>query len=166
MEKLRKILFVGYTNRSRSPMAEYFLNDTLAELMMDRQFKAESAGTQQGLISQPVFFPAKRRLEEFGIDCSAHEARELVREDYDIYEWIICMDELTANDARRITEEENGLSEDKRKIHKLLDFTYRKGEDISDPMITSDYDTAWRDIIYGCRGLMEHLLDKADRYLR
>lgn len=164
MANKKMILFVCYGNQCRSPMAEYFFNDMLAELSMDQQFAAESAGTLQGIAGQPVFSPARGKLEEFGIDCSMHEARELLWEDYDRYEYIVCMDERTRQDARRITEEsEENLPEEKRKIRKLLDFTYRKGEDISDPMVTGDYDAAWKDIVYGCRGLMEHLMKSEEK---
>lgn len=156
---MKKILFVCYGNQCRSPMAEYFFNDYIEELKLDEEFRAESAGTLPGIGGQPVFVSARKKLEESGIDCSGHQARYLVWGDYDRFDLLICFDESTVERVRRITEEyEENLPEDKRKIRKLLDFTYRKGEDISDPMVTGDYETAWKDIVYGCRGLIEYLM--------
>jgi len=43
-----------------------------------------------------------------------------------------------------------------RKIHKLLDFTARRG-DVADPWYTRDFDATWRDVTEGCQCLMESL---------
>ena len=42
------------------------------------------------------------------------------------------------------------------KIHLLLSFTDRPG-DIADPWYSGDFDTAYNDIAYGCRGLIAYL---------
>ncbi len=31
------------------------------------------------------------------------------------------------------------------------------GDDVADPWYTDDFETAWRDVLAGCQGLLEHL---------
>lgn len=40
------------------------------------------------------------------------------------------------------------------KLHLLLDFTDRKGEEIADPWYTGDFDAAWEDLLEGCQALL------------
>ena len=42
------------------------------------------------------------------------------------------------------------------KMHLLMDFTNRPGE-VADPWYTDDFDTTWRDVEEGCRGLLHHI---------
>ena len=43
------------------------------------------------------------------------------------------------------------------KIHLLLDFTGRPGEDIADPWYTGNFDDTYQDVLEGCKGLLNHL---------
>ncbi|HIY80953.1 MAG TPA: hypothetical protein H9678_02495, partial [Firmicutes bacterium] len=43
------------------------------------------------------------------------------------------------------------------KMHLLMDFTNRPGE-VADPWYTGDFDTTWRDVEEGCKGLLHELL--------
>ena len=45
------------------------------------------------------------------------------------------------------------------KVHRLLDFTDRP-RDIADPWYTGDFDRTYDDVVEGCRGLLEHLLEE------
>ena len=42
------------------------------------------------------------------------------------------------------------------KIYKLLTFAGR-GDDVSDPWYSRDFETAYNDIAEGCTGLLKHL---------
>ena len=44
------------------------------------------------------------------------------------------------------------------KIRLLLNYTDRKGESISDPFYTCDFETAWEDILEGCEGLLKEYM--------
>lgn len=161
---MKKILFVCYGNQCRSPMAEYLLNDMLIKAHMDKEYRAESRGLWHRINYQPAFRSAREILEDHGIDCSMHEARPFMRTDLEEYEYIICMDQEILNGVLYIA----GLNKDEykkipvegRQICKLLDFTDRAGEDISDPMMEMTdeaFDKAWKDIVYGCEGLLAEL---------
>ena len=43
------------------------------------------------------------------------------------------------------------------KVHALLDFAGRPGQDVADPWYTGDFEATWRDVLSGCRGLLEQL---------
>lgn len=169
---MKKILFVCYGNQCRSPMAEYLLNSLLANEHLDTEYKAESAGTLPGISFQPIYSSARRKLEEHGIDGSMHEARNVVWGDYDRYEKIICMDDKTLKDTAQIVDipfgKINRIREDEgirhAKICKLMDFVEdKKGIDVSDPMVTGDFDKAWEDLQEGCDGLLQYLKESGNR---
>ena len=40
------------------------------------------------------------------------------------------------------------------KLHLLLDFTDRKGEEVADPWYTGDFDAVWEDLLEGCQALL------------
>lgn len=148
-------------------MAEYLFNRMLADAHMHTEYQAESRGLWPGINFQPAFRTAREILmrKPYRIDCSMHEARPFMRTDMDNYEYIICMDDEILNgvlDIAGLTKDEfMGIPEEYRRIRKLLDFTDRAGEDISDPMLVMTdeaFEKAWDDIKYGCKGLLEKLV--------
>lgn len=62
------------------------------------------------------------------------------------------MDGNNLRNLRRI------IGDDKEnKVYKLLDFTERKGQDISDPWYTGNFDETYDDVLEGCMGLLRYL---------
>lgn len=62
------------------------------------------------------------------------------------------MDGNNLRNLRRI------IGDDKdNKVYKLLDFTERKGQDISDPWYTGNFDETYDDVLEGCKGLLRYL---------
>ena len=62
------------------------------------------------------------------------------------------MDGNNLRNLRRI------IGDDKEnKVYKLLDFTERKGQDISDPWYTGNFDETYDDVLEGCKGLLRYL---------
>ena len=43
------------------------------------------------------------------------------------------------------------------KVHALLEFAGRGGEDVADPWYTGDFNATWRDVLSGCQGLLQRL---------
>ena len=146
-----KILFVCHGNICRSPMAEYIMKHLVREAGLEDQFQIASAVTSREELGNPVYPPARKKLAEHGISCSGHMARQLQNRDYDEYDLLIGMDQANLRNMNRICGGDFA-----EKIHLLLDFTDRPGE-VADPWYTGDFEAAWRDILDGCRGLLEHL---------
>ena len=98
-----------------------------------------------------VYPPARRKLAEHGISCAGKTARQLTRADYDRYDLLIGMDDWNIRNMTRIC----GGDPD-GKMHKLMDFTDRPA-DVADPWYTDDFETTWRDVLEGCKGILATL---------
>ena len=158
MKQMIKVLFVCHGNICRSPIAEFVLKDLVKKNKLDDRFYIESAATSTEEIwngvGNPVYPPAARVLLTHGIrGCEGKRARQLTRADYDRFDLLIGMDRANVRNMERMC----GHSRDEGKIRMLLDYTDRVGHEVSDPWYTRDFETAYRDIEEGCRGLLEDL---------
>lgn len=149
---MKKILFICHGNICRSPMAEYVMKDLVKQAGLESQFHIESAATSREEIGNPVYPPARRKLAEHGISCESHAARQLQNNDYEEYDLLIGMDRANLRDTYRIC---GGDFADK--MHLLLDYTDRPGQEVADPWYTDDFEATWRDVLEGCRGLLRHI---------
>ena len=144
-----KILFVCHGNICRSPMAEFVMKDLVKKAGLEAQFHIESAATSTEEIGNSVYPPARRKLAEHGIDCTGKTARQLTNSDYDNYDLLIGMDRANLRNMHRICGGDYA-----GKMHLLMDYTDRPG-DVADPWYTDDFESTWRDVLAGCRGLLE-----------
>ena len=144
-----KILFVCHGNICRSPMAEFVMKDLVKQAGLESRFVIESAATSTEELGNPVYPPARRKLAEHGIDCTGKTARQLTKTDYGKYDLLIGMDRANLRNMHRICGGDPG-----GKLHLLMDYTQRPG-DVADPWYTGDFETTWRDVLAGCRGLLE-----------
>lgn len=49
------------------------------------------------------------------------------------------------------------------KMHLLMEYAGRPDQEVADPWYTDDFDTTWRDVLEGCQGLLDDLLEKGER---
>lgn len=145
---MTRILFVCHGNICRSPMAEFVMKDLVGKAGLAAEFEIASAATSTEEIGCPVYPPARRKLAEHGIGCAGHAARQLRREDYGRYDYLVGMDGANLRNMHRICG-----GDPAGKLFLLLDFTDRPG-DVADPWYTGDFDATWRDVLEGCRGLL------------
>lgn len=150
---MTKILFVCLGNICRSPMAEFVMKDLVKQAGLEGQFRIDSAATSREELGNPVYGPARRKLAEHGISCGVHRARQLQPRDYSEYDLLIGMDQANIRNMGRICG-----GDPQRKIHLLLDYAGRPGQEVADPWYTGDFETAWQDISQGCQGLLKELL--------
>lgn len=148
---MKKILFICHGNICRSPMAEFVMKDLVQKTGLSDHFYIESAATSTEEIGNEVYPPAKRKLAEHGISCKGKTARQMTRSDYQRFDLLIGMDDWNIRNMTRIAG-----GDPEGKIHKLLDYTDRKG-DVADPWYTGDFDATWRDVTEGCRELLKSL---------
>lgn len=152
-----KILFVCLGNICRSPMAEFVMKKMVAEAGKSGEFLIDSAGTCEEEIGNPVYPPARRKLEAYGIDCTGKTARQMQKGDYERYDLLIGMDAGNLSAMRCICG-----GDPLGKMRLLMDYTGRPGN-VADPWFTRDFDTAWKDIQEGCEGLFTALEKGAGR---
>ncbi len=143
-----KVLFVCHGNICRSPMAEYVMKDMVHKAGLAQHFEIASAATSREEIGCGVYPPARQKLAQHGIGCKGHAARQVRRDDYDRYDYLICMDRYNLRNITRIIP-----TDPQNKICRLLDFTHRPG-DVADPWYTGDFDATWRDVNDGCSALL------------
>ena len=149
--KRTSILFVCHGNICRRPMAEFVMKRLVSEAGMEHLFYIESAATSTEEIGNEVYPPAKRKLAEHGISAKGKTARQMTRQDYNRFDWLIGMDQWNIRNMLRICGDDP-----ERKIHMLMDFTSRPGE-VADPWYTGNFEATWQDVLLGCKGLMEHI---------
>ena len=127
------------------------MKDLVRKAGADERFFIASAATSTEEIGNPVYPPARCKLAEHGIGCAGKTARQMTAADYREYDLLIGMDSANLRNMRRICG-----GDPEGKIRLLMDFTDRPG-DVADPWYTGDFETTWRDIFAGCRGLLEWL---------
>ena len=117
-----KILFICHGNICRSTMAEYVMKDLTAKAGLSDSFHIDSAATSREEIGTPVHHGTRRKLKEAGNPCGDHRARQMRREEYDRFDYIIGMDSWNIRNISRII----GNNDPDHKVYKLLDFTDRR----------------------------------------
>ena len=146
-----KILFVCHGNICRSPMAEFVMKDLVRQAGLEWKYEIASAATSTEEIGNGVYPPARRKLAEHGLSCAGKTARQLRREDYRIYDYLVGMDSSNLWNMNRICG-----GDPEGKISLLLDWTGHS-RDVADPWYTGDFEATWQDALAGCRSLLAAL---------
>ena len=144
-----KICFVCLGNICRSPMAEYIMKKKLKDLNLENKFKIVSRATSYEEQGNDIYPPAKRKLTEENIPFSNHTATRLEKDDYNKYDYFICMEQRNITNTLRIFE-----SDPSNKIFTLLD------KDIADPWYTGNFDDTYNDLDYGLDNFIQELEKK------
>lgn len=145
------ILFVCHGNICRSPMALYYFKDLVRKNGMEDCFILDSAATSTEELGNGVHRGTRDKLAQADIPCQGHRAKQMKRQDYENYDYLIGMDSWNIRNMKSIT----GGDPDS-KIYKLLDFT-GSGRDVADPWYTGDFEATWEDITAGCNALYAHI---------
>ena len=151
---MTNILFVCHGNICRSPMAEFVMKDLVEKAGLGERFHIASAATSREEIGNPVYPPARRKLAEHGIGCEGHAARQITAGDYQDFDLLIAMDSANLRNMRRFYG-----GDPAGKIHMLLDYAGRPGEEGADPWYTGDFQATWQDVSAGCAGLLKQLTE-------
>ena len=148
---MTKILFVCAGNICRSPMAEFFMKRFATDAGCLDQFYIESAAVTDDEVGNRVYAPVYTRIWKRGADCSKKTARQLTREDYDRFDYLIGMDSSNIEGMKEICG-----GDPEGKMSMLLDWTEAPRE-IADPWYTREFDTAEIQIEAGCKALLKKL---------
>ncbi len=127
------------------------MKDMVAKAGLADRFHIESAATSTEEIGNSVYPPARSILAEHGISCKGKTARQMTRADYDRFDMLIGMDEWNIRNMVRICG-----GDPEGKMHMLMDFTSRPG-DVADPWYTRNFEATWRDVVEGCKGILNAL---------
>ncbi|MBR5517224.1 MAG: low molecular weight phosphotyrosine protein phosphatase [Firmicutes bacterium] len=151
-----KILFICHGNICRSPMAEFVFKDMVRKQHLEDKFIIESAATSREEIGNDVHHGTKRKLAEVGVPVERRKARQVTKEDYKNYDYLLLMDEWNHRNLMRIIE-----SDTNNKVHGLLDFS-KNPRDIADPWYTGNFDITYDDVVEGCETFLAYLKEKGE----
>lgn len=170
-----RVLFVCLGNICRSPMAEFLFKYKVEKLGLKEEFYIASAGTSAEEYGNPVHKGTRRKLAEYGISCDGKYARQLNKDDYEKFDYILTMEEIHIYQIERIigSDKFESLGESKElgkvyafkpdkirdkygKIHRLLDFS-NNPRDIADPWYTGNFEESFNDIEEGLDYFLRYL---------
>lgn len=129
-------------------MAECIMTDIVKKHGLQNEFRIASAATSYEEEGNPIYPPARRKLNEKGVEVLPHYATVLTRDDKNTYDLIIAMEESNVRAIYRIIGECD-------KVYRLLDFS-SSPRDIADPWWTGDFETTYNDIVEGCECLLDY----------
>lgn len=149
---MTKVLFICLGNICRSPMAEFVLKDMAEKMGIEHQLYIQSAGTSAEEAGNPVHKGTQQRLLKEGISCNGKYAIQLKADDYNDFDWLLCMDNNNLRVAQHFFKVENS-----KKLKLLMDFT-QNSRSIADPWYTGNFDKTYNDIYEGCKNFLEKVI--------
>ncbi len=150
------VLFVCTGNICRSPTAEGVFRDRVSKASAHDRFLIDSAGTGGWHIGNPPDPRSTATALARGVDISKLRARQLGREDYEKFEYLIALDG-THLDFMQKQKPGSSLSQLSLLLHHAR---IQAGDDVPDPYYggQQDFDRAYDLIEAGIDGLFETLL--------
>ncbi len=98
-----------------------------------------------------MYPPARKVLASVGLHTDGKTARQVTKEDYDTFDYLVVMERYNIRNLERIIGDDT-----QGKVSRLLEFT-GKPADIADPWYSGDFDTTYREILEGCQALLAHI---------
>ena len=132
-------------------MAQCMFQDMVSKKGMADKFYIDSAVTSREEIGNGPHYGTVQKLREVGIPVIPHRARQMTRNDYDNYDYLIGMDSYNVSNMARIA----GGDPD-NKIFQMLGFA-GLNRSIADPWYTDNFDDTYNDLIIGLDGFWKYL---------
>ncbi|MCG6871656.1 MAG: low molecular weight phosphotyrosine protein phosphatase [Gammaproteobacteria bacterium] len=128
MTKKVGVLFVCLGNICRSPTAEGIFRKLVRERELDQHIHIDSAGTGAWHVGSPPDNRAQQAAARRDVDISGLRGRQVERDDFDRFDYVIAMDRSNLQDLRSLAR---GRTEH---IELLLSYAHNWSEqDVPDP---------------------------------
>jgi protein-tyrosine phosphatase len=99
-EGLHRVLFVCTGNICRSPTAEVVFRTRAQRTGVDGRLMIASAGTGDWHVGMPPDRRAVAHASKRGYDLSWVRARQVSAADFDLFDWILCMDQSNLRELK------------------------------------------------------------------
>lgn len=150
------VLFVCLGNICRSPMAEAVFSDLIEKAGLTEVFSVDSAGIGNWHIGDLPHQGTRQVLKENGVSYQGITARQVRKEDWEQFDYLVAMDTQTMLDLKEWEHRAASPS-----IFRLLEY---RGEnevtDVPDPYFTNNFEYVYELIDTGCRALLDELVNK------
>nr|WP_281365787.1 low molecular weight protein-tyrosine-phosphatase [Paenibacillus phytohabitans] len=153
VREIVNVLFVCLGNICRSPMAEAVLRHKIEQRHLFSQITVDSAGTGDWHIGKMPHEGTRGILDLHGISYEHMTARLVSGEDFEKFQYIICMDKSNGDNVRKIPGGEK--SELLFFMDLLPDEELRE---VPDPYFTGNFEQVYDLVNAGCEVLLERII--------
>ncbi|XP_032209372.1 low molecular weight phosphotyrosine protein phosphatase isoform X1 [Mustela erminea] len=140
-------------NICRSPIAEAVFRKLVTDQKLSDHWRIDSAATSTYEIGNPPDYRGQSCMKKHGIPMS-HTARQVTKEDFATFDYILCMDESNLRDLNR---KSNQIKNCKAKIELLGSYDPQNQLIIEDPYYgnESDFETVYQQCVRCCKAFLE-----------
>ncbi len=115
----------------------------------------DSAGTAGWHDGKPPHEGTRSILKQYGIDDSGMRARQVRRDDYTDFSYIIAMDDSNVSNLEDFAPDEHRVE-----VRKLLEFTSSGQGDVPDPYYTGNFEEVYAMVDEGCERLLGYICER------
>ncbi|XP_060090710.1 low molecular weight phosphotyrosine protein phosphatase isoform X2 [Heteronotia binoei] len=134
--EVKSVLFVCLGNICRSPIAEAVFRRLVIDQNAENKWMIDSAAVSDWNVGRSPDARALSCLRNHGVE-TAHIARQITKDDFLTFDYILCMDESNLRDLKR---KSNQIQNCKARIELLGSYDPQKQLIIEDPYYGNDED--------------------------